>query len=311
MNQQDITFFLEAVKCGNMAEVSRKMFISRQAVSKRINQLEQELGCKLFLRNNGGLSPTKAGQLYYELFTEYTQRYQDLRLSLGSHKLPTNTLALIGFPETMNITNLIKSVRDTVFPDGNGNLGTIAADPDSLFDMLDKGDLDIIISPFDQRLKDRKAYGYERIGACDMFFIAHRDYMSRIPADTAAFTQQPLVLIDWSIEQQRRNGLKLSKTIFDRNLMSIWESMGGNQELIIAASNPAALEYDLCLEKGISLVMGVDHLCRHKDLCIYPAPASMELYCIWKREGRTAHAQHLSRVCQEFWPQQLNAMDFS
>lgn len=309
MNQQDITFFLEAIKCGNMAEVSRKMFISRQAVSKRINQLEHELGCKLFLRNNGGLIPTKAGQLYAELFTECLQRFQDLRLSLGTHLLPANTLALVGFPENMNITTLLKSIQNSIFPAGSGDLGTITADPDSLFDMLDKGELDIIISPFDQRLNNQKVFGYEKIGSCDMYIIAHRDYIQSTAADTKSLTEQPLILIDWSIEQQRRNGLKLSRTIFDHNLLDIWSSLGGNREHVIAATNPASLEYELCLEKGVSLVLGVDHLCRHCDLCIYPTTASLDLYCIWKWGGRTTHVQHLSRLCQEFWPQQLNALE--
>ncbi len=50
----------------NIARAAQEMGVSSGAISQQVHALEKWIGCRLFQRNNRGLSFTEAGALYYE-----------------------------------------------------------------------------------------------------------------------------------------------------------------------------------------------------------------------------------------------------
>ncbi|MBB3441327.1 LysR family transcriptional regulator [Rhizobium sp. BK379] len=58
--------FVRVVETGSFSEAARQMHVGQPAVSKTIAQLEQRLGIQLLLRSTRGLTPTEAGESYYE-----------------------------------------------------------------------------------------------------------------------------------------------------------------------------------------------------------------------------------------------------
>jgi DNA-binding transcriptional LysR family regulator len=58
--------FVRVVETGTFSAAARHLRIGQPAVSKTIAQLEERLGVHLLLRSNRGLTPTLAGQNYYE-----------------------------------------------------------------------------------------------------------------------------------------------------------------------------------------------------------------------------------------------------
>lgn len=63
MNTQQIQFFLTAANCLNFTEAARKMFVAQPTLSKQIALLEEEVGARLFYRNNRIVTLTPAGVL--------------------------------------------------------------------------------------------------------------------------------------------------------------------------------------------------------------------------------------------------------
>jgi len=61
-----IPVFVAVVENGGFSAASRKLGVSKSAVSKRINQLENHLGVLLLHRTTRKLSLTEAGERYYE-----------------------------------------------------------------------------------------------------------------------------------------------------------------------------------------------------------------------------------------------------
>jgi DNA-binding transcriptional LysR family regulator len=61
-----IPVFVAVVEHGGFSPAARSLGISKSAVSKRINQLEQQLGVKLLHRTTRKLSLTEAGKHYFE-----------------------------------------------------------------------------------------------------------------------------------------------------------------------------------------------------------------------------------------------------
>jgi DNA-binding transcriptional LysR family regulator len=65
-----IPVFVAVVENGGFSPAARALGISKSAVSKRINQLEQHLGVRLLHRTTRKLSLTEAGERYFEHATQ-------------------------------------------------------------------------------------------------------------------------------------------------------------------------------------------------------------------------------------------------
>ena len=58
--------FICVVETGSFSAAARRLDVGQPAVSKSIAQLEERLGVRLLLRSTRGLTPTEAGQHYYD-----------------------------------------------------------------------------------------------------------------------------------------------------------------------------------------------------------------------------------------------------
>lgn len=57
-----LRYFMAACECGSFRKASTALGIQESAISRRIRDLEDRVGASLFLRHNGGVSLTLAGQ---------------------------------------------------------------------------------------------------------------------------------------------------------------------------------------------------------------------------------------------------------
>lgn len=58
--------YVSVVEAGSFSGAARRLNLGQPAVSKSIAQLEEHLGARLLLRSTRGLTPTDAGQRFYE-----------------------------------------------------------------------------------------------------------------------------------------------------------------------------------------------------------------------------------------------------
>lgn len=58
--------FVRVIETGSFSGAARQLHVGQPAISKSIAQLEERLGVRLLLRSTHGLSPTEAGQNFYE-----------------------------------------------------------------------------------------------------------------------------------------------------------------------------------------------------------------------------------------------------
>lgn len=61
-----LTAFVTVVESGGFSETARRLNVSKALVSKKVAQLEDELGVRLLNRTTRRISPTSSGQAYYE-----------------------------------------------------------------------------------------------------------------------------------------------------------------------------------------------------------------------------------------------------
>ena len=62
MRFEQLNCLVEIAETGSITAAAQKLFISQQAVSTSVKQLEQELGQTLFVRNKSGISFTAKGE---------------------------------------------------------------------------------------------------------------------------------------------------------------------------------------------------------------------------------------------------------
>lgn len=58
--------FVRVYEAGSFSGAAKRLQVGQPAVSKTVAQLEDRLGVKLLLRHSRGLTPTEAGQNFYE-----------------------------------------------------------------------------------------------------------------------------------------------------------------------------------------------------------------------------------------------------
>lgn len=86
MEIRHIRYFIQVYHDRNITKASKALFISQQALSKAIVNLEEEVGCPLFERSVSGLTPTDYADELYEYFDDtlcsfdrLTEAVQDVR----------------------------------------------------------------------------------------------------------------------------------------------------------------------------------------------------------------------------------------
>ena len=58
--------FVRVVESGSFSGAARALHVGQPAVSKTVAQLEARLGVRLLIRSSHGLTPTEAGQNFYD-----------------------------------------------------------------------------------------------------------------------------------------------------------------------------------------------------------------------------------------------------
>jgi len=66
LDLNDVALFVQVVRCGSFAEAARRLGLPSNTVSRRIQQLEAQLGARLMQRSTRKLTLTSAGRAFHE-----------------------------------------------------------------------------------------------------------------------------------------------------------------------------------------------------------------------------------------------------
>ncbi|MBQ7025122.1 MAG: LysR family transcriptional regulator, partial [Peptococcaceae bacterium] len=61
MRMEQLKYFAEVARAHSIAIASEKLFVTQPAISIAIKNLEEELGCVLFIRSKNGIQLTDMG----------------------------------------------------------------------------------------------------------------------------------------------------------------------------------------------------------------------------------------------------------
>ena len=86
-----LQYFVEVVKCNNISQAAKKLFVSQPAISTAIKELENEFHTSFFIRYNNQLTLTDEGKYFYykavELLDSFKKVKEDMNVFLSKKKI--------------------------------------------------------------------------------------------------------------------------------------------------------------------------------------------------------------------------------
>ena len=122
MNDLQIDYFMAVATNLSFTKTSEELFVSQPAISRQISQLEKELECKLFKRNNQGTVLTEEGRLYFDLFSRYKAEFISTKMKADRIAGKSKAVMRIGFLEGWDLIDIIPCMMEKykeAFPDSD------------------------------------------------------------------------------------------------------------------------------------------------------------------------------------------------
>lgn len=146
ITEQKIRLFLSLAETLNFTETANQLFITQQAVSKHISQLEADLGFPLFVRSTHSVRLTAAGERSRKFFTRMLAEYSQFLAEETEEQQRLSKSLRIGYNNWLNYGNAVVDARkrfSKAYPDIAHIPETQA--PDLLQQKLRNHELDIIV----------------------------------------------------------------------------------------------------------------------------------------------------------------------
>lgn len=159
MELRHLKYFLKVAEELNFSKAAEKLFISQPPLSRQIKELEQEIGARLFNRNNKRVELTQAGVYFEKEAKEILQSIE--RIKSQTKKISDNIsgefrVAYISSTFSKTISDLVKYLSE-VYPFVNFKLYEVATNKQIKALEQGKLDLGIIRAPaFSEKLSFKR-----------------------------------------------------------------------------------------------------------------------------------------------------------
>ncbi|MEQ9971541.1 LysR family transcriptional regulator [Pectobacterium carotovorum] len=197
--------FICVFETGSFSAASRRLGIGQPAVSKAIMQLENQLATPLLLRSTRGLTPTEAGQNFYEQISPALKVLRDAQEHVVSGSAALSGRLRICAPVTFARLHIMPRLHEFMAEHPQLNIDVI----------LDDRPIDLIAEGIDVALrlgemKDSSLIA-QRLASCSMRLLATPDYFARhgVPDSPDVLAAHPAVIY--------LQGERTDRWIFSRN----------------------------------------------------------------------------------------------
>ena len=107
MRMEQFRCLVDIAQTGSLTRTAQRLFVSQQAISKSMKQLEQELGIEILARTNMGVQITPAGQKVVAFAQTVLQEEEKLNAALQGEQIAANEPILVKICSTSAVTNIV------------------------------------------------------------------------------------------------------------------------------------------------------------------------------------------------------------
>lgn len=174
--------FACVVEAGSFSEAGRQLGLAPSSVSRRVDDLEYQLGAHLFYRTTRKLSLTEAGQLYYERASQILVDVDEAKLAIS--QLDGSPSGILRVTVPTGIGKYLVASALPVFLDLFPAVDVVVSMTDQIIDIVESG-TDLAIRVGAQRDSSLVA---RKIGSTRRYVCGSPDYLKaagtpKIPSD--------------------------------------------------------------------------------------------------------------------------------
>ncbi|MFH2708611.1 LysR family transcriptional regulator [Klebsiella aerogenes] len=240
MDLKRIKYFCKVAEHGSISEAARQLNMAQPPLSKRIQELEDEIGAPLLIRNNNGVEITAAGNFFYQRACHLLVQLEDTIRETVKIAHRENSFLRIGL--THLYQNYFRPLILELYRRNPGiELRITVSDSSTLEASLHSGLLDVA---FIQKPNKNDAYSCYEFSLVSTVAVINKKLMPHLPSDDLKltdFSTFPLVLL------RRYDGAG----VYEKFIDSISKD-GTFPNVIMHITQPNAI-ID-CLESGLEAI---------------------------------------------------------
>lgn len=169
--------FYTVANTGNISRAAKELYISQPAISKSIQKLEDNIGCRLFARSSRGVTLTEEGQLLYsyvkDAFDTLTLGEEKLRRSI---ELGVGHLK-IGVSTTLCKYLLLPYLKDFIKLHPHVKISIHCQSTNETLKLLTDNKIDIGLVGKPENEKD---IHFDHVAQIEDIFVATKDYLRNL-----------------------------------------------------------------------------------------------------------------------------------
>lgn len=289
MEYNRIYYFLKAAQMLNFTKAADALFISRQALTKQIALLEEELGVVLFERNTRKVVLTSAGQEAYKQFLRATfemEKAIKVVRSLGANNKINIHIGFFNDLQRSIINNITRYIEEE-FPD-------ITTEPMiyemfELRTMMTQGKLDLCIT------NSEPGEGWNQ---CDKLVLG------AYPPQVYVSANHPWALKSQITSEDMQNEDFIMLKDARVNLGGFFENIPCRRQVWLPNLDSIIMR----LEQGIGFAMGLKYSNNYSEKMVaFPVPDSdvlIEMSCFWNKDNKNEHVQQVVELLSDIFLQQ-------
>lgn len=264
--------FLETARKQNITHAAEALYMSRQAVSKQIMRLEDELGTALFDRSGGKLTITAAGRLYYEFYTAMLDRWKALQAEVRALS-GREKLIRIGFLKGVNIEEqTFQLIDECAREDGSLRFIWERLEPFELAEGLLSGRLDIIFS-FEPELR---SVGIEKQTFIQSrFCVVISEMHPRFDSIEKLSDFESCVFLTWKLEH-------LPESSPTGSFAALCTQCGVRPLDVVRLPNMESVETGVEMGSGVTLCSIHDRICSKPRIKVFPTDMRSDIEVAWR-----------------------------
>lgn len=275
MEIRELRYFLAVARENSITLAAESLNISQPGLSQVIMNMEEQLGTKLFIRENRKITLTEDGILLRKRAQEIVDLTDKTEAEFIKNEKNTSDLIgdiYIGGGETEGMRFIAKTVHNLYEKYPNIHYHLFSGNSDDVMERLDKGLLDfgILIDPVDIR-----KYDYLRLPVSDTWGILMKK-------------DSPLAKLDYiKPDDILKLPLICSRQSLVKNEISSWLGTDFDKLNIISTYN-LIFNASLLVDEGVGYALCLDKLVNttcNSNLCFKPLKPTLNanLILIWKK----------------------------
>lgn len=291
MNETSMKCFLSLARTLNFTKTAKELFMSQQSVSQHISKLEAGLGFPLFTRTRHFVELTRAGQRYYEFFSDVSARYQELHSECADHYTSLFKTLKVGYQNWSYLGPAANKAMDELWRQIPGlEIEITRRSPGLLVHKFKNRELQLVVL-YERWVPKTEGIRVTRLMELELvLLISASNPLATDDADYTTFSDEPFIIDGFEHEQTADTNRRIRK---ETNLLGFTPS-----RVIVMPDREAA--YTAAeMGQGFVLSTNINLIAKSANLRAYPTGIKETLVCVWFADDENESVHRYARCLQE------------